>query len=157
VDSLAARGPEETRAAHRKAGAAPLTVADVDGLPFPTDDRDELRAYSFTSYPLRMACPATRGFVLSSRGCPHGCTFCSPVMRKTSGRAVRLRTTRRVVDEIEHLMNSGVSVVSFEDDDLTARRERVERQRAEKTEAGQGGDHQGGSRRAAAPPRPEIP
>ncbi len=122
---LAATGHDATRAVYRAPGLAPFTVPDLDQLPFPAYSPDELNAYSFTSYPLRMPRAARWGFVLSSRGCPHGCAFCSPVMRKSSGRAVRVRTAGNVVDEIEHLMKSGVNVVSFEDDDLTARRDHL--------------------------------
>ncbi|MBE3095729.1 MAG: radical SAM protein [Planctomycetes bacterium] len=125
LTSLDKNGGEATRAAYRARGSTPLTVTDLDRLPFPTYSPDELDAYSYTSYPLRMTQAAKWGFLLSSRGCPHGCSFCSPVMRKTSGRAVRLRTVGNVVDEIEHLMESGVNVVSFEDDDLTVRRDHV--------------------------------
>jgi radical SAM superfamily enzyme YgiQ (UPF0313 family) len=65
------------------------------------------------------------GFVLSSRGCPYGCYFCSPIMRKTYGTKVRVRTAQNIVDEIEHLMGLGINVISFEDDDLTVKKEHV--------------------------------
>jgi len=102
-----------------------LSGEELEALPFPTYTLCESLAYASTSYPIRMAAPARWGFVLSGRGCPHGCLFCSPVTRKSSGRALRLRRAANVVDEIEHLIANGVNVVSFEDDDLTASRDHV--------------------------------
>lgn len=127
VKNLNSQGPETVRAFYRSSsnGLKPFTVNDVDGLPFPTYERDEIESYCFSSYPLRMKQKARWGFVLSSRGCPYGCYFCSPIMRKTYGAKVRTRTAKNVVDEVEHLMGLGINVVSFEDDDLTARKEHV--------------------------------
>ena len=99
-----------------------LTGDELDALPFPSYAPEESEAYEYRSYPIRMAAPARWGFVLSSRGCPHGCLFCSPVMRKTTGRRLRLRSPSNVVDELERLAARGHNVVSFEDDDLTASR-----------------------------------
>ncbi|MBW2056590.1 MAG: radical SAM protein [Deltaproteobacteria bacterium] len=127
VNRLNSRGPEKVRALYRSSsnGLKPFSVNDADGLPFPTYDRSEIDSYCFSSYPLRMKKKARWGFVLSSRGCPYGCYFCSPIMRKTYGAKVRTRSAENVADEIEHLMSLGINVISFEDDDLTARREHV--------------------------------
>ena len=38
--------------------------------------------------------------ILASRGCPHACTFCSPV--NTIGRRYFMRSPKNVVDEMEH-------------------------------------------------------
>lgn len=38
--------------------------------------------------------------ILATRGCPHRCTFCSPI--NTIGNKYRMRSPEKVVDEIEH-------------------------------------------------------
>jgi anaerobic magnesium-protoporphyrin IX monomethyl ester cyclase len=126
VERLNTEGPAAVRAAYRSAGEGrPFTVDDLDSLPFPSYSKSEVASYSFSSYPLRMSRPARWGFLLSSRGCPYGCYFCSPVMRKTSGPVVRLRRARSVVDEIEHLMACGANVISFEDDNLSVSKDHL--------------------------------
>lgn len=119
--------PKEVLAHYRRllqGKPQPLQIADLDLLPFPTYRPEELRKYQFI-YPLRMRKRARWGFLLSSRGCPNPCIFCSPVMRKSYGRKVRTRSAANVVDEIEHLMRLGVTVISFEDDDLTVDRQHL--------------------------------
>jgi radical SAM superfamily enzyme YgiQ (UPF0313 family) len=102
----------------------PILVTNLDSLPFPEYSLEELRKYRFI-YPLRLKKRITWGFILSSRGCPHSCLFCSPVMRKTYGKKLRRRSAQNIVDEIEYLMGLGVNVLSFEDDDLTLNQEHI--------------------------------
>ena len=124
LHTLNAKGAEAVKAKyHPSNGLPPFVINDLDKLPFPTYTKAEIESYCFSAYPLRMQKNAKWGFILSSRGCPYNCYFCSPVMRKTSGAKMRLRTAANVVDEIEHLMAAGVNVISFEDDDLTAKKE----------------------------------
>ncbi|HIC44415.1 MAG TPA: radical SAM protein, partial [Sulfurimonas sp.] len=59
--------------------------------------------------------------ILSSRGCPYGCTFCES--RKTKWVA---RSPQDVVDEIEHCMNQwGITEFHFEDDNMTIDQRRL--------------------------------
>ncbi len=59
--------------------------------------------------------------MLSSRGCPYGCTFCESA--KTLWVA---RSAKDVVDEMEHLLDKyGVSEFHFEDDNMTINRNRL--------------------------------
>jgi radical SAM superfamily enzyme YgiQ (UPF0313 family) len=127
IRGLNSQGPEKVKASYHPSsnGLKPSAVEDLDGLPFPTYTQDEIDSYCFSSYPLRMKEKAKWGFVLSSRGCPYACYFCSPIMRKTYGKRVRVRTAENIVDEIEHLMGLGINVISFEDDDLTAKKGHV--------------------------------
>ncbi|HIH13873.1 MAG TPA: radical SAM protein [Nanoarchaeota archaeon] len=64
-------------------------IMDLDKLPFP--DRDILDIDSYAG-------PLT---ILTSRGCPHACTFCS---RPVTGATFRGRSAKNVVDEIEFLL-----------------------------------------------------
>lgn len=103
-----------------------IMVTDLDSLPFPKYSQDEIRKYQFL-YPIKMKKRVQWGFILSSRGCSHRCIFCSPAIRKTFGKAIRLRSAPNVVDEIEYLVNTyKVNVISFEDDDFTLSRTHVE-------------------------------
>lgn len=111
---------------HPSTGLTPFVAEDLNKLPFPTYTPEEIEQYCFSAYPLRMKKNAKWGFILSSRGCPYNCFFCSPVMRKTTGEKVRVRSVANVVDEIEHLMRLGVNVISFEDDDLTAKKGHIQ-------------------------------
>lgn len=102
----------------------PLLVEDLDALPFPKYSRGELRKYSFL-YPLRMKKALRWGHILSSRGCPYKCIFCSQVIRESYGEKVRLRTPGNVVDEIEQLINSGANIIAFDDDNFTTSKAHV--------------------------------
>ncbi|MFA5319834.1 MAG: radical SAM protein [Candidatus Omnitrophota bacterium] len=104
--------------------AGEITVEDIDALPFPKYSRMELERYAGI-FPLRSVRKARYGFVLSSRGCPHTCGFCSGAIRISSGSRVRVRAPGRVVDEIESLADAGANVISFADDDFTCSRSHV--------------------------------
>ena len=65
------------------------------------------------------------GFILTSRGCPHGCTFCS--QRAVSRRRYRAIPVPQVLDELEYLIRErGQRVITFFDDYFTADRKRVD-------------------------------
>lgn len=64
------------------------------------------------------------GFVISSRGCPHGCIFCSN--RVTTGKKYRIRSAGPIIDELEMLYQKyGKRHIIFLDDNLLASKERV--------------------------------
>jgi len=66
------------------------------------------------------------GFLLTSRGCPYNCCFCSSVLRTSLGSKFRAMSATRVVDEIEYLSKRfGFNTFSFEDDNFTFERQRV--------------------------------
>jgi anaerobic magnesium-protoporphyrin IX monomethyl ester cyclase len=59
--------------------------------------------------------------ILSSRGCPYGCTFCES--RRTVWIA---RTPNDVVDEMEHCLKEwGINEFHFEDDNMTINKDRL--------------------------------
>jgi radical SAM superfamily enzyme YgiQ (UPF0313 family) len=92
-------------------------VDDPDILPDLVYTKSELDQYGYL-YPLRTNKKVVWGHVLASRGCPHGCMFCSPFSRKSYGSRIRYRKIERVIDEIKGLIAAGANVISFEDDDL---------------------------------------
>lgn len=101
-----------------------VLVDNLDDLPSLEWNKQELEMYPYI-YPLRLGRRILSGYVSTSRGCPHACTFCSPTVRKSYGRKLRLRTAVRVVDDMERLGKLGVNVISFEDDDFTLSKEHI--------------------------------
>lgn len=93
---------------------------DVDSLPFPARDLVDLRAYRPSLFAYRRLPSAS---VVTSRGCPYSCGFCS---KSVFGASYRAQSPGRVLAEIEDLVgNHGVREISFQDDTFTADRERV--------------------------------
>jgi hypothetical protein len=101
-----------------------FAVQDLDALPFPSYTRAELQAYR-AIYPIRMARRAVWGFLIAGRGCPHGCTFCSEVMRVSVGTRMRIRSGKSVADEMAHLAQQGATIISFQDDSFASSRQLV--------------------------------
>jgi len=93
-------------------------VKGLDSLPFLHFDEKSLRAYNFV-YPLRLAKKLIWGHMITSRGCPHPCIFCSQLMRESYSTKVRFRSAGNVVDEMEHLLGLGANIIAFDDDDFT--------------------------------------
>ncbi|HET8563545.1 MAG TPA: radical SAM protein, partial [Candidatus Binatia bacterium] len=81
----------------------------IDELPFP-----DLGEFTPTNYRLAGK-PMT--FMITSRSCPHKCSFCS--VHTTFGTTYRLRSLENVLEEIELRYQQGYRVIDFEDDNLT--------------------------------------
>jgi len=98
-----------------RTAARPL-VQQLDDLPMPARHLMPLSRYKA----LGLACS-----IISSRGCPYRCIFCSaPNM---FGRKVRFREPQRVVDEIESIHRDlGFETVNIVDDTFTASRRHTE-------------------------------
>ncbi|MCX5911223.1 MAG: radical SAM protein [Deltaproteobacteria bacterium] len=99
------------------------TVARTEDRPF-IEDIDRLPLPDRTLFPisryLAMRVPAS---VLTSRGCPTGCSFC--VGYRMTGRKGRFRNPLRVVDEIEAARRLGFEEVCIDDDLFTRNRRHV--------------------------------
>lgn len=109
---------------YKKEKQANFLVKDLDELPFPEYTPDEIKDYRFI-YPVMLSKKLHWGHILTSRGCPYKCTFCSPVTRESFGAKARLRSAENVVDEMEHLKSQGVNMISFDDDLFTISRQHV--------------------------------
>lgn len=81
----------------------------LDEIPHPDLSDLEQERYQFENRPLT--------FVITSRSCPHRCTFCSVHM--TFGKKYRRRSPQCVVAEIQKRYEEGYRVFDFEDDNLT--------------------------------------
>ncbi|KPK02788.1 MAG: hypothetical protein AMK71_01060 [Nitrospira bacterium SG8_35_4] len=81
----------------------------LDQLPFPDLSDSPPARYHRAGKPL--------AFMITSRGCPHHCSFCSVNM--TFGNRHRRRSVSTVIEEIKQRYQEGYRVVDFEDDNLT--------------------------------------
>ncbi|MBI4790098.1 MAG: cobalamin B12-binding domain-containing protein [Chloroflexi bacterium] len=96
---------------------------NLDDLPLPAFHRMDLETYFAGTQAHGLFKRGKRILtMMSSRGCPFGCTFCCRVMGKT----IRRRSVESVMEEVEFLTRTyGVDELYFEDDNFTAQRERA--------------------------------
>ncbi len=106
------------RAADPDAPPRPL-ARDLDGIAFPA--RDLLANQRYIDYG-RQKYGYAITTVMSTRGCPFDCEFCSNVL---FGGSYRERSPGNVVDEIEQALALGYDRISFADDVFTLDRRRV--------------------------------
>ena len=96
-------------------------IHDLDMLPFPERDPEALQHYKLLLDFLQV--PAAS--VISSRGCPVNCSFCSA--SAMFGTQVTFRSAANIVDEIELLLKEfGYQGIKFFDSTLTLNRRHVE-------------------------------
>ena len=81
----------------------------VDDLPFPDLSELSQSVYALGAKPMT--------FMITSRSCPHKCSFCS--VHTTFGTNYRRRSLENVLSEIEVRYRQGYRVIDFEDDNLT--------------------------------------
>jgi len=94
-------------------------IQDLDSLPFPARHLFNHQKYT---YPDSMKSPVMP--VMTSRGCPHGCTYCCTKL--IFSRKVRFRSAKNIVDEIDYLIKRyKVKEIHFWDDNFTLKKDRV--------------------------------
>ena len=81
-------------------GSTPEFIQDVDSLGKPWSVLDIEKYSTNVTHGLAVRRSPTAP-VLSSRGCPYGCTFCSS--HQSLGKKIRLRSPKNFVDELEEL------------------------------------------------------
>jgi len=99
-------------------------IKDLDALPFPAYDLMNLEKYFGikASHGLRRRNRFSP--IVTSRGCPAKCTFCSA--HKVWGNSYRFRSTDNVIREMKVLKKQyGVEELMFEDDNVTANPKRA--------------------------------
>lgn len=99
-------------------------IRDLDRLPFPRHKLFFDKGYSFY-YPINMRKRIRPAFVLSSRGCPDGCGFCSISTRASYGKTYRGRSAEDVVNELAIISALGFNAVYFLDDNFAFDKKRV--------------------------------
>lgn len=96
-------------------------ITDLDSLPLPAYEllhMDEYFKSGEAGLAPRSAIRKKWMSVITSRGCPYRCNFCS--VNLVFGRMWRARSPNNVLDELEYLTEKyGVKHIFFEDDNLT--------------------------------------
>ncbi len=89
-----------------------LKIENLDGLPIP--------AYHLINFKDYDAAPS----IITSRGCPYDCTFCTEA--SIFGRGVRFRDIELVIEEIRFVYEqSGKTLFLFQDDNFTLNKSRI--------------------------------
>jgi len=95
-------------------------IANLDELLMPAWHLYDLKKYKTP----RLTCKKNPvGPMESSRGCVFGCIYCN---KSVFGRTFRPKSVKRVVDEIEHVLNSGFKEIHIMDDGFTTDMKRAE-------------------------------
>lgn len=101
-------------------------IDDLDALPFPARHLLPMKVYAeaVKENPLRGEVREPWTIMITSRGCPYNCVFCSNCI--VWGKAWRARSPKNVVDELEHSIKTfGIKQVDFSDDNMTLDKERM--------------------------------
>jgi len=94
-------------------------IQDLDALPHPARDLMPMRQYG-TRMPSTMNLATT---LLTSRGCPARCTFCT---RDWFSRETRFHSPERMADEVEQIITDhGIRGIIFQDDTFTLNKRRI--------------------------------
>jgi radical SAM superfamily enzyme YgiQ (UPF0313 family) len=89
-----------------------VRTKDLDVLPFPSRDLLDLDKYY------------QKGSIISSRGCPYQCTYCSCAL--IAGYQNRIHSVGYVISEIEYMIQEyGIKYFDFHDDTFNLHEERV--------------------------------
>lgn len=85
-------------------------IDNLDDLPLPAWHLYDLKKYNKLTLSNRKSPP---GYLETSRGCPWGCVFCN---KNIQGRKFRVKSPKRVVDEIEYMLKVGFKEINILDD-----------------------------------------
>jgi anaerobic magnesium-protoporphyrin IX monomethyl ester cyclase len=101
-------------------------LKDLDKLPIIDYSLFKLAYYRKYSFPVPIFTSVRWGHVLSTRGCPYKCAFCSHDHRQSFGKLVRRYSPQRLADEFEILVKQHqINAISIEDDIFTINRDYV--------------------------------
>jgi anaerobic magnesium-protoporphyrin IX monomethyl ester cyclase len=101
-------------------------IEDLDALPIPAYEyfpMDKYQSHFWRGW--ITGCRKPSGNIITSRGCPFSCGFCSNILW---GKRVRYRSPESVISEVEYLVkNYGIRQIAFFDDTFTVNMKRAER------------------------------
>ena len=101
-------------------------ILNLDRLPFPARHLLPMETYfeAVKENPIRGVINKRWAIMITSRGCPHECIFCSNHI--VMGRKWRPRSPENVVEELEQLIkNYRIKQLDFYDDNMTLKKDRV--------------------------------
>jgi anaerobic magnesium-protoporphyrin IX monomethyl ester cyclase len=102
-------------------------IQDLDSLPFPARHLLPMEAYfaAVKENPLRGEICKPWAIMMTSRGCPYNCVFCT--IHAVMGKKWRARSPENVVEEIEQLVHTyHIKQIDFGDENMTLDKERME-------------------------------
>ena len=102
------------------------TIDNLDTLPFPARHLLPMEVYAkaVKQNPLRGEIHKPYTIIITSRGCPYNCVFCSSCV--VWGKKWRPRSAKNVVDEVEQVVKKfGIRQIDFSDDNMTLDRQRM--------------------------------
>ena len=103
------------------------SIQDLDSLPFPARHLLPMETYfaAVKENPPRGEITKRWTTMITSRGCPHNCVFCT--IHCVMGKTWRGRSPENVVDELEQVVNTyRVKQIDFYDDNMTLDKKRFE-------------------------------
>jgi radical SAM superfamily enzyme YgiQ (UPF0313 family) len=89
-------------------------VSNIDTIPFPDRSVVDIHSYKYEIEGI----PTTT--MMSSRGCPYACAFCSSIWQK-----VRFHSAEYILKELDEVQGYGFNAVHFFDDVFTLKRKRL--------------------------------
>jgi anaerobic magnesium-protoporphyrin IX monomethyl ester cyclase len=101
-------------------------IENLDSLPFPARHLLPMDVYAqaVKQNPLRGEIHKPYTIVITSRGCPYNCVFCSNCI--VWGKQWRPRSPKNVVDELEQIIKTfSIEQVDFSDDNMTLDKQRM--------------------------------
>lgn len=99
-------------------------IKNLDEIPFPARDLVDMSVYLNEFYNRTHSMTPPRSTVVTSRGCPYNCVFCS--IQTLWDRSYRARSAKDVVDELELLVSKyGVREIAFFDDNISMYKKRM--------------------------------
>jgi anaerobic magnesium-protoporphyrin IX monomethyl ester cyclase len=102
-------------------------IQDLDSLPFPARHLLPMEAYfaAVKENPVRGEIRKQWAAMITSRGCPYNCVFCT--IHTVMGKKWRARSPENVVDEIEQLVYTyHIKQIDFSDENMTLDKKRME-------------------------------
>ncbi len=95
-----------------------------DAIPLLDLDRETLDKYN-TLFPIPINSKIAWGQLLTSRGCPHHCSFCTNDIRESYGNRMIFFPVKFVIEQIRLHLKNGANAIYFSDDDFTVSRKNV--------------------------------